>query len=85
MSSKDEEKIQESENSIEILNQSDLLMKKKRKRSSDESDESDKSDKSGESEIKNSDLHEQKNSIVINDAFNLTEEEKLKCKFVKLY
>jgi hypothetical protein len=82
MSSKDEEKIQESENSIEILNQSDLLMKKKRKRSSDESDES---DESGESEIKNSDLHEQKNSIVINDAFNLTEEEKLKCKFVKLY
>ena len=74
MNSKNEEKLHEGENSIEILKQSDLLMKKKRKRSSDESDESE-----------NSDLHEQKNSIVINDAFNLTEEEKLKCKFVKLY
>lgn len=74
MSSKDEEKIHKSENSIEILNQSDLLTKKKRKRSSDESDGL---------EIKNTDLHEQKNLIVINDAFNLTEEEKLKCKFVK--
>jgi hypothetical protein len=67
MSSKNEEQIQESENSNEILNQSDLLMKKKRKRSSDEI------------EIKNSDIKEPKNLIIINDAFNLTEEEKLKC------